>query len=84
MTLDEQLDNYAITSDVAKMAREANDELRRYEKALAKAHRICGEAARLLAHIGYVGEVDSRHPRVEALGAALDDYTEWDQPDTEL
>jgi phage shock protein A len=31
MTLDEQLDHHAITADVAKMAREANDEIKKLE-----------------------------------------------------
>lgn len=52
--------------------------------ALAKAHRVCREAAHLVAHIGYVGNVDAQHPRVEALGAALDDYTEWDEADADV
>lgn len=42
--LDQQLDNYAITQDAARMAREANDELKKLETALRECRRLADEA----------------------------------------
>lgn len=47
------------------------------DQALTLLAMLHGRVCHMMAHLGMVGEIDTRHPAIDALGDALDDVNEF-------
>jgi hypothetical protein len=74
MTLDEQFDHHAITADVAKMAREANDEIKKLEATIVARD---DELDRLNHRIAAMATADERDAQIISDIMGEQRYARW-------